>query len=106
MHDLYADRVVQAAVEARRVQPTASALAVLEKVLGGIGPLSLRPEVTHPATSFGQLVAEAFDAPTMTPAEWMDWAGEGSEATLRDALLLAWNAEVMPKFRAWLALAT
>jgi hypothetical protein len=73
---------------------------VLDKVLSGIGPLSLCAEVTHPATYLGQLVAEAFDASTMTPAEWMDWAGEGSEASLRDALLLAWNTEVMPKFRA------
>jgi hypothetical protein len=82
------------------------ALDLLDLVLGARSDsrLDFPADLVAPPSQLGQLIAEAFD-PAMTPDEWVAWAGEGSEAAVRDALLLVWSAEVLPAFRARYGLA-
>lgn len=91
--------VAATAIEFRCTHPEAPAIAVLDECFGSPihGPILFDRRLAHPASNFGGLIAAAFD-PEMTPHEWVDWAGEGSDQALRDALMQVWTAEVLPRF--------
>jgi len=94
------------ALSLRHSRPLVPALDLLDQVLGTCkeDALDFPADLIAPPSQFGQLIAEAFD-PDMTPAEWVAWAGEGSDAAVREALLRFWSAEVLPAFRARYGLA-
>jgi len=101
MHATPATALAEAAVSLRRARPQIAALDLLDQVLATPhdDTLDFAGDLVSPPSQFGQLIAEAFD-PDMTPQEWTAWAGEGSDAAVREALLQLWSAEVLPAFRA------
>jgi hypothetical protein len=96
-----AQAIAATAVNLRNSLPQVPALDLLDQVLGpwSDGVPDFPVELVAPPSEFGQLIAEAFD-PAMTPDEWVAWAGEGSDAAVREALMQVWAAEVLPAFRA------
>lgn len=98
----HVDACQQLAAEAaalRRSHPQAPAADILELVFkgrsldaGGFADLA-----ADPASSFGQLIAEAFDR-GMTPQDWRSMTGPQADPRLVEALMEIWGTYVLPRF--------
>lgn len=99
MHATPATALAQAAINLRHARPQIAAIDLLDQVLATRQDTSIdfEADLVAPPSQFGQLIAEAFD-PDMTPQEWTAWAGEGSDAAVREALLQFWSTQVLPAF--------
>jgi hypothetical protein len=88
----------------RTARPDVPGIDILEVVFSGARGINLKLEVgaTHPATAFGQLIAEAFD--WVSPREWAAWTQPSEPAAeFAPAMLEIWRDDVLPRFYLWLA---